>query len=111
MQQLTPRQLGKSLQYETDAITINLPLPKEQSEGKDFCLMLIDGLQARCQSLDIGADRVQGVLYLGDESALLHIDWLCEAIWLTPVGEQGHNYTVKLSQLWKTLERQLSISS
>lgn len=86
MQQLTvPSVIGNAVVTE-NAIEFKLPLPssplKTQQWVDEFCQQFVF-TQAEA---DWGADRFQVTLSTPELHCMLCIEWLCEAIWLEPIG-------------------------
>lgn len=86
MQQLTlPTLISKAVVTEK-AIEFMLPLPptplKTQQWVDEFC-QRFDFTPAEA---DWGADRFQVTLSTPDLQCMLCMEWLCDAIWLEPIG-------------------------
>ena len=86
MQQLTIQNLKALSKINGQALFIDTPLPstplKTQQWEQTFCTLF--NLTATNQ--EWGADRYQVTLSNGSFSCMLFIEWLCEAIWLEPIG-------------------------
>lgn len=86
MQQLTIQNIKAASFSENNLMRINLPLPttplKTEQWINTFCLLF----NLRPSNAEWGADRYQVTLSNSEFSCLLFIEWLCEAIWLEPIG-------------------------
>lgn len=86
MQQLTIQNLKALSKINGQALFIDTPLPstplKTQQWEQTFCTLF--DLTATNQ--EWGADRYQVTLSNDSFSCMLFIEWLCEAIWLEPIG-------------------------
>ncbi|MDO6566622.1 DUF3630 family protein [Alteromonas sp. 1_MG-2023] len=93
MQQLTIQNIKASSKINGQALFIDMPLPstplKAQQWEQTFCSLF--SLNATNQ--EWGADRYQVTLSHGSFSCMMFIEWLCEAIWLEPIGsnENAHD--------------------
>lgn len=97
MQQLTQQQIRQSLVLQARSIDVLLTLPSTPLKTEQFIHTLAEAGGMRASNVDWGADRCQAILTKQDISAVLCIEWLCEAIWLEPTG------TTDLNQIWQAL--------
>ncbi|MDY6926375.1 MAG: DUF3630 family protein [Pseudomonadota bacterium] len=86
MQQLTPHDIARALVCETNIVRWIGPMPQTQQQAVGLCHTIARLLGARQGDSDWGADRLQVRLSAEDFEAVLNVEWLCEAIWLEPVG-------------------------
>lgn len=86
MQQLTNEQFRQACTNTGTSITLNLPLPDTPVKATRLANQIARWLNADASEIDWGADRMQVLLRQHDKRVLLCIEWLCDAIWLEPVG-------------------------
>lgn len=98
MQPFTIKDIQQHAVINEQSVEIRLPLPatplKTQQWVQHFCKLLSFSLS----DTDWGADRFQAIVTTQQKSAaqsgdthfqcMLCIEWLCEAIWLEPIGTQ-----------------------
>ena len=60
--------------------------PATQQQAVGLCHNIARLLNARQGENDWGADRLQVRLVADDFELLFNVEWLCEAVWLEPVG-------------------------
>ena len=86
MQQLTPPAIANALVCEPCIIRWAGPMPATQQQAVGLCHNIARLLNARQGENDWGADRLQVRLVADDFELLFNVEWLCEAVWLEPVG-------------------------
>ncbi|MBT3135121.1 DUF3630 family protein [Alteromonas sp. ALT199] len=92
MQNFTKEDIKKNAVVNELSVEIRLTLPttplKTQQWAEQFCTMF----NFKLSETDWGADRFQAVITTetsdADLQCMLCIEWLCEAIWLEPIGTQ-----------------------
>ncbi|MFZ8201176.1 hypothetical protein [Alteromonas portus] len=92
MQNFTKEDIQQHAVVNEQSLEIRLTLPttplKTQQWAARFCAMF----NFKLSETDWGADRFQALLTANkgdaDMQCMLCIEWLCEAIWLEPVGTQ-----------------------
>ncbi len=94
MQQLTPGGLRSVMHCHDRHISIALPLPDSVAQATRLAEHIARSGGFTVGSTHWGADRLQVMLIKQDISALLCIEWLCEAMWIEPTG------TAELTQVW-----------
>ena len=99
MQQLNPATLRQALTYQTEIIQVQMALPANPLKTEQFIHALAKAGGFRATNIDWGADRCQALLSKQDISAVLCIEWLCEAIWIESTG------TTDLVQVWQAFGR------
>lgn len=92
MQQLTHQDITQALSLQGDNLLIALPLPSTPLKTTQWTERFAALFDFTCYEADWGADRYQIRLRNNDVECLLCIEWLCEAMWLTPLG-QSHSAT------------------
>ncbi|MDC8829595.1 DUF3630 family protein [Alteromonas gilva] len=93
MQQLTQQQVASYLQVEDTHVSWQGPMPETQQAAVRLCHAIARLLQAQTSDTDWGADRMQVKLHNANVELLLNVEWLCEAVWLQPVGISQNNLT------------------
>lgn len=86
MQQLTLAGIATALSCEPSVIRWTGPMPATQKQAVGLCHNIARLLNARQGESDWGADRLQVRLSAEDFEMVLNVEWLCEAVWLEPVG-------------------------
>ncbi|QPG05798.1 hypothetical protein IT774_00465 [Salinimonas marina] len=94
MQQLNSETIRQALSSQSDIIQVQMALPATPLKTEQFIHELAQAGGFRASNIDWGADRCQAILTKQDISAVLCIEWLCEAIWIEPTG------TTDLVQIW-----------
>lgn len=61
-------------------------MPVTQQQAVGLCHNIAKLLEARQGEPDWGADRLQVRLIANNFEVVLNVEWLCEAVWLEPVG-------------------------
>ncbi len=92
MQQLTHQNIIQALSIQGNNLLIELPLPSTPLKTTQWAEGFATLFDFTCYEADWGADRYQIRLRNNDVECLLCIEWLCEAMWLTPLG-QSHSAT------------------
>lgn len=79
-----------SLVPQDHALVIGIAIPSTPLKTEQFISVFCTLFNCRAQPIDWGADRCQTIIAKKDDSHalsfLMHIDWLCDAIWLEPLG-------------------------
>lgn len=86
MQQLTPQAIASALVCEGGIVRWSGSMPSTQQQAVSLCHHIARLLQARQGENDWGADRLQVRLIADEFEMLFNVEWLCEAVWLEPVG-------------------------
>lgn len=86
MQQLTQQQIANFLHVEDTLISWHGPMPDSQQAAVSLCHRIARLLKAKASETDWGADRMQVKLHNEQFELLLNVEWLCEAVWLQPIG-------------------------
>jgi hypothetical protein len=90
MQHLIASDVIAALRNTESSVEITLPLPSTPLKTEQWVTQFVSLFQFQASQADWGADRFQVVLTsLIDQQpfqCLLCIEWLCEAIWLEPIG-------------------------
>lgn len=86
-----------AIQPTEHGVTLKLPLPQTPLKTQQWVAQFCAHFALNEGEPDWGADRYQVVLSNETVSCLLCIEWLCEAIWLEPLGanqspQQLHHY-------------------
>ena len=92
MQNLTKEDIQQHAVVNEQSVEIRVALPltplKTQQWAEKFCGLF----DFKLSETDWGADRFQPVITANkgdtDLQCMLCIEWLCEAIWLEPIGTQ-----------------------
>lgn len=92
MQNLTKEDIQQHAVVNEQSVEIRVALPltplKTQQWAEKFCGLF----DFKLSETDWGADRFQAVITAKkgdtDLQCMLCIEWLCEAIWLEPIGTQ-----------------------
>ena len=92
MHNFTKQDIQKNAAINEQSLEIRLSLPttplKTQQWVEQFCGLF----DFKLSETDWGADRFQAVITANkggtDLQCMLCIEWLCEAIWLEPIGTQ-----------------------
>ncbi len=87
MQQLNLPTLRNSLESAEDKVIINLPLPSSTEDTNAFIKQFARCTQSTVVSSEWGADRFQSTLEKNNTRFYLHIEWLCEAMWIEGHGQ------------------------
>lgn len=92
MQQLTKSALLDSMRVGEASIEIKQPLPTTPLKTQQWVNAFTQLFSLTASESDWGADRFQVVLSSTKAPSffqcVLCIEWLCEAIWLEPIGTQ-----------------------
>ncbi|MBU2980064.1 DUF3630 family protein [Alteromonas sp. C1M14] len=88
MQQLSNEQLCQACALTGSTVTLNLSLPETPLKAQRLTAEIARWLNAQVSEPDWGADRMQVLLRQEEKHVLLCIEWLCDAIWLEPVGKR-----------------------
>ncbi|MDB2330414.1 hypothetical protein N9V74_01745 [Alteromonas sp.] len=79
-----------SLVPQDNAVVIAIAMPSTPLKTSQLIDAFCTFFNCRAQPTDWGADRCQTIIAAKDESDalsfLMNIDWLCDAIWLEPLG-------------------------
>ncbi|GGF59536.1 DUF3630 family protein [Alteromonas lipolytica] len=86
MQQLTLTTIARNWVCEPNVIRWTGTMPATQQQAVGLCHNIAKVLNARQGESDWGADRLQVRLSADDFEVVLNVEWLCEAVWLEPVG-------------------------
>jgi|GEM_PF-5179267 hypothetical protein len=90
LNKLDKRTVLNSLVPQEHTVVIAIALPSTPLKTTQFINAFCSFFNCRAQQTDWGADRCQTIIETGDESYalsfLINIDWLCDAIWLEPLG-------------------------
>ena len=86
MQQFTPAAIANALVSEPGIIRWVGPMPATQQQAVGLCHNSARLLNARKVENGWGADRLQGRLKADNFELRFNLEWLCEAVWLEPVG-------------------------
>ena len=86
MQQLNKNELANALVCEPSVIRWIGPMPATQQQAVGLCHNVARLLKARQGEADWGADRLQVRLTANNFELVFNVEWLCEAVWLEPVG-------------------------
>lgn len=86
MQQLTIENIKAASFIEKNLMRINLPLPPTPLKTEQWVATFCTLFNLRATNAEWGADRYQVTLSNSDFSAILFIEWLCDAIWIEPIG-------------------------
>lgn len=92
MQNLTKEDIQQYTVVNEQSVEIRVALPstplKTQQWAEQFCTLF----NFKLSETDWGADRFQAVVTANegetDLQCMLCMEWLCEAIWLEPIGTQ-----------------------
>ncbi|NVK54377.1 MAG: DUF3630 family protein [Alteromonadaceae bacterium] len=106
MQQLTPQQIASFLQVEDTLVSWHGAMPATQQAAVSLCHRIAQVLQTQTSEPDWGADRMQVKLHNAQFELLLNVEWLCEAVWLQPIGFSQSNLTPP--QMLAAIEQRLS---
>ncbi|MBU3023684.1 DUF3630 family protein [Aestuariibacter sp. A3R04] len=90
-------QFAQSAQLQGNAIVLSLPLPHSPAEANRLITQFAQAFECKLHAPDWGADRLQVLFTCHQQQYLFHIEWLCEAIWIEPVGANDE----KLTLLWE----------
>lgn len=82
MQQLNSRLPTSLSPLPENRVSVDLPLPESPARAHQFVEHLCNGLVMRAAEPEWGADRLQVVLSSGDMRIRVHMEWLCDAIWI-----------------------------
>jgi hypothetical protein len=92
MQQLLASSVIAALHNTESGVQITLPLPTTPLKTEQWLTLFVSLFHFQASQADWGADRFQVVLtsLKGHPpfQCLLCIEWLCEAIWLEPIGSE-----------------------
>ena len=107
MQQLTPADIAGFLSFSGTVIHWTGPMPATQQQAVGLCHNISRQLNARQGELDWGADRLQTRLSADDFELVMNVEWLCEAVWLEPVGASSAQLSQAdmLRNVQKTLQQ------
>ena len=91
--------LNHAIQLTEHGVTLALPLPQTPLKTQQWVAQFGARFALNLGEPDWGADRYQIALSNEVVSCLLCIEWLCEAIWLEPLGasespQQLHRYLI-----------------
>ncbi|AXR08163.1 DUF3630 family protein [Salinimonas sediminis] len=98
MQQLTAAALRSAIQRNDNHLSVALPLPASVAQATHLAEHIAQSGGFTVGPTHWGADRLQVMLIKQDISALLCIEWLCEAMWIEPTG------TAELTQVWQAFQ-------
>lgn len=94
MQPLLASNVIAALRNTELSVEIILPLPTTPLKTEQWLSQFVSLFHFQASQADWGADRFQVVLtsLKGYQpfQCLLCIEWLCEAIWLEPIGSEQH---------------------
>ena len=105
MQQLSKAEIAKALVCEPSIILWTGPMPATQQQAVGLCHNIARLLNARQGEADWGADRLQVRLTADDFELVFNAEWLCEAVWLEPVGASSAQ--LNKSQMIQNVKRLL----
>lgn len=90
---------------QNDSVVFSLPLPHSPAEALSLVNQFSKSFECNLHEPDWGADRLQVSFICQDRQYLFQIEWLCEAIWIEPVGTQDENLTF----LWHHITQKQSL--
>lgn len=93
MQQLTQANFARQWVSEEEVIRWIGPMPETQQQAISLCHQTARLLQARQGEPDWGADRLQVRFSADNFELVFNVEWLCEAVWLEPVGASSEQLT------------------
>ncbi|MCW8109875.1 DUF3630 family protein [Alteromonas ponticola] len=79
---LDKRKLADRLVITGNKAVFTVPLPSDKHATTQFIEQFLQSTGTRLISSEWGADRFQAVLEQQSQRFYLHIEWLCEAMWL-----------------------------
>ncbi len=82
MQQLNLKALLSCLDTVEDKVIIRLPLPTTIDDTNSFIAQLAECTESHIVNSEWGADRHQSTFEKTGIYFYLHIEWLCEAMWI-----------------------------
>lgn len=86
MQQLTAQYIRAHLVKQGEQFVWHGEFPRTQPHAVSLQHHMAKCLNATAGELDWGADRLQVRLSTTKFDVLFNIEWLCEAVWLEPIG-------------------------
>lgn len=86
MQQLTIDNLSDIMQQHENIVRLDMPLPATPLKTQQWVDEFSRRFNLTATNSEWGADRYQVTLSNGTFDALLFIEWLCDAIWIEPIG-------------------------
>jgi len=86
MQQLNVTNIMKASHPESKILRIDLPLPSTPLKTEQWLTQFCQCIGAYATNCEWGADRFQATLNNENLSCLLFIEWMCDAIWIEPIG-------------------------
>ncbi|WP_421133193.1 hypothetical protein [Alteromonas sp. A079] len=89
--QLTKSTILDGLEPHDQSVVIAIAMPSTPLKTAQLINAFCTFFNCSAQPTDWGADRCQTILSPIDDSLslcfLMHVDWLCDAIWLEPLGK------------------------